>query len=58
MSKLDGVSTEELLAEVARRIELRCTCGKWGAYYGIYDGDGFTLRCRGCLRATARCICR
>jgi hypothetical protein len=36
----------------------QCACGKWPAYFGTYDTDGHTLRCRGCLRATWRCTCR
>lgn len=26
-------------------------------YIGIFDTDGYTLRCHGCLRAIARCTC-
>lgn len=35
-----------------------CACGKWPAYFGTYDADGHTLRCRGCLLAAWRCTCR
>lgn len=55
---LEGVSNEALAAELARRGALpRCGCGRWGAYIGAYDADGVTVRCRGCLRAIARCRC-
>ncbi len=33
-------------------------CRKWRAYVGVYDADGNTLRCHGCLRAVGRCTCR
>lgn len=59
MSDLSNATTEELAAELTRRNALpRCQCGKWKTYMGAYDRDGYTLRCRGCLRATARCTCR
>jgi len=35
----------------------RCHCGKWTAYLGYYDRDGYTFRCHGCLRAIWRCTC-
>lgn len=55
---LDGVSTEELVAELARRQALpRCRCRRWQTYVGTYDADGYTLRCCGCLRAIAKCRC-
>lgn len=58
MSKLDDASTADLVRELSRRGALpRCKCGKWQTYTGAYDGDGYTLRCHGCLRAIARCTC-
>lgn len=34
------------------------TCrGKWKTYTGVWDLDGYTLRCHGCLKAVARCWC-
>jgi hypothetical protein len=45
-----------LTAQINERT--RCTCGKWQTYMGIYDRDGYTLRCHGCLRAIANCRCR
>lgn len=60
MSDASKLTDEELNAEVARRgIGIGCpTCRKWKTYVGIYDGDGRTLRCHGCLRAVAKCSCR
>lgn len=56
---LSAASDQELVDELTRRGSLpRCRCGKWKTYVGIYDGDGNTLRCAGCNRATARCMCR
>jgi hypothetical protein len=34
-----------------------CPCKKWGSYIGIYDSDGNTQRCYGCLRAVHKCRC-
>lgn len=34
------------------------TCKKWQAYVGVYDADGNTLRCYGCLKAVGKCWCR
>lgn len=34
-----------------------CRCKRWQTYMGVYDQDGYTLRCYGCLRAIARCTC-
>jgi hypothetical protein len=49
----------ELIQELTRRGKLPpCPCGKWQTYVGIYDSDGNTLRCHGCLRAVAKCRCR
>lgn len=36
----------------------RCPCGRWNTYLGTYDQDGYTWRCRGCLRAITKCECR
>ena len=59
MADLSGASSEELAAELARRDAMpRCRCQRWRTYIGAYDRDGYTLRCRGCLRAIARCTCR
>jgi hypothetical protein len=53
------LSTEALARELERRGALpRCRCQRWKTYMGIWDRDGYTLRCRGCLRAIARCTCR
>lgn len=58
MSDLDGKTTEELVDELSRRGALpRCPCGRWQAYVGAYDRDGYTLRRHGCLKAIARCTC-
>ena len=58
MSDLSGLSTEDLARELERRGALpRCRCRRWQTYMGIYDRDGYTLRCRGCLRAIARGTC-
>ena len=58
MSRLDAVTDAELVAELSRRGALpRCPCGKWQTYVGAYDSDGKTLRCHGCRRAIARCLC-
>ncbi|MGW1057606.1 hypothetical protein [Micromonospora rubida] len=55
---LGDATTEELAAELTRRGALpRCRCQRWRTYLGTYDRDGYTLRCHGCLRATARCTC-
>lgn len=59
MTNLTNVMTEELVAELDRRGNLpRCRCRRWKTYVGAYDRDGYTLRCRGCLRAIAKCTCR
>ncbi len=62
---IDGYTSEELLDELKRRDDMPkpnygvCgSCRKWAAYMGVYDADGHTLRCHGCLRAVARCTCR
>lgn len=48
----------ELWAELDRRGALpRCPCARWKTYYGSYDQDGLTFRCRGCLRAIGKCQC-
>ena len=56
---LGHVPTDELLRELQRRnVPLAgCRCGKWRAYLGNYDRDGFTLRCFGCKRAVEKCTC-
>ncbi|WP_320069867.1 hypothetical protein [Micromonospora sp. RTGN7] len=55
----DNATTEELAAELARRGALpRCPCRMWKTYMGVYDHDGYILRCHGCLKATTRCTCR
>lgn len=60
--KIEDVPTELLVAELERRNHRdppRCSgCrGKWSAYAGIYDHDGYTLRCFGCRRAVGKCLC-
>lgn len=55
---LDQATTAELIAELSRRGALpRCPCGRWKTYVGVYDHDGYTLRCHGCRRAIAKCNC-
>jgi hypothetical protein len=52
------LSDEELVAELTRRNRLpACPCGRWQTYVGVWDSDGNTLRCRGCLRAIGKCTC-
>jgi hypothetical protein len=59
MTDLRDVPVEDLVDELTRRGSLpRCSCGRWGTYLGNYDADGYTLRCRGCLRAIGKCRCR
>ncbi|MFI5833199.1 hypothetical protein ACIA5A_05930 [Micromonospora sp. NPDC051300] len=59
MSDFADATTADLAAELARRNATpRCQCRRWKTYMGAYDRDGYTLRCRGCLRATAWCTCR
>lgn len=61
------LTDEELIAEVKlrkleRHVQQEQWChgcrGKWKAYLGAYDSDGYTLRCHGCLRAVWKCTCR
>jgi len=55
---VEDATTDELVAELQRRGALpRCPCGKWQTFVGVYDSDGYTLRCHGCLRAIAKCRC-
>lgn len=59
MTDINNATTEQLAQELTRRNALpHCKCGKWQTYMGIYDRDGYTLRCHGCLRAIAGCTCR
>lgn len=56
---LREASTKQLVDELTRRKALpRCLCGKWQTYLGAYDREGYTLRCRGCLKAIGKCVCR
>jgi hypothetical protein len=58
MADLTGATDRELVEELSRRGSMpRCRCRRWKTYVGIYDGDGRTLRCAGCLRAIAKCRC-
>jgi len=58
MTDLSRATDDELIAEINRRgAGPRCRCGKWKTYLGVYDSDGKTWRCHGCLRAIARCTC-
>ena len=59
MADLSKVSDEELMAEAGRRGALGVcpTCKRWRAYVGVYDSDGRTLRCGGCVRAVGKCLC-
>lgn len=55
---LSEATDEELVRELTRRRALpRCPCGRWQIYIGVWDEDGKTLRCRGCLRAIGKCRC-
>lgn len=59
MSNVEDATTDELVKELNRRGALpRCKCGKWQTYMGVYDMDGYTIRCHGCLRAISKCTCR
>jgi hypothetical protein len=59
MTSLESIPTDILVQELTRRSALPpCACGKWTTYVGSYDADGYTLRCRGCLRAVAKCGCK
>jgi len=59
MADLSAASTQALVDELTRRRAMpRCRCQRWTTYLGIYDRDGYTLRCRGCCRAIAKCTCR
>lgn len=58
MAELEDASTQELVDELTRRNAMpQCRCRRWKTYIGVYDSDGKTLRCHGCLRAVARCTC-
>ncbi len=55
---LTEASTDDLVRELSRRGHMpRCKCGRWRTYIGVWDSDGKTLRCHGCLLAIARCTC-
>ncbi len=62
---LRNMTVEELVAIVRDQEKLIVrgsrsvcpTCRKWATYTGIYDADGNTLRCYGCLKAVGKCIC-
>jgi hypothetical protein len=55
---LTGATDDELVQELTRRGALpRCPCGRWKTYVGVWDEDGRTLRCHGCLRAVGKCRC-
>jgi hypothetical protein len=59
VADLSQIPTADLAAELTRRQALpHCKCGKWQTFIGIYDRDGYTLRCHGCLRAITSCTCR
>lgn len=58
MPDLSQASDGDLQAELIKRGAMpRCKCGKWQTYVGVYDRDGYTLRCHGCLKAIAKCTC-
>jgi len=58
-TNLTSATTDALIDELARRgTTPRCRCQRWRTYLGAYDHDGWTWRCRGCLRAIAKCTCR
>jgi hypothetical protein len=59
MADLTQIPIADLVAELTRRRALPgCRCGKWQTYLGVYDRDGYTLRCHGCRRSIASCTCR
>lgn len=60
MSRPTDLTDQQLLDELARRGSLGAcpTCQRWKAYVGVWDHDGRTLRCGGCLLAVGRCTCR
>ncbi len=58
MTTVEDATDEQLVAELTRRgLIPRCRCQRWRTYLGSYDQDGYTWRCRGCLRAIWRCMC-
>lgn len=58
MTSLADLTDAQLIAELARRgRNPRCRCQLWRTYLGSYDHDGYTWRCRGCLRAISKCTC-
>lgn len=58
MAELGDATDDELVKELTRRGGLpRCRCGRWQTYVGSWDSDGRTLRCHGCLKAIAKCMC-
>lgn len=58
MTTLEDATDEQLIKELSRRGKNpRCQCQRWQTYLGAYDHDGYTWRCRGCLRAVAKCRC-
>lgn len=55
---LSNVPLSQLVSELTRRKALpRCRCGRWSTYLGAWDAHGYTLRCRGCLKVVAECVC-
>lgn len=56
-AEVEAASTDDLVRELNRRNALPCPCHRWQTFMGVYDSDGYTLRCHGCLRAIARCRC-
>lgn len=58
MIGLFDASDNDLVQELTRRGSMpRCRCGKWQTYVGIWDADGKTIRCRGCLKSIMKCTC-
>jgi hypothetical protein len=50
--------TQDLVREITRRgAQPRCRCGRWPTYVGVRDRHGVALRCRGCLKIVAECLC-
>ena len=58
MTNVENATDQELVDELTRRGSMpRCRCGRWQTYTGVWDSDGKTLRCHGCLKAVAKCWC-
>lgn len=55
---MNGLETTEQVQERKLAASPRCpTCKKSAVYMGVWDADGYTLRCHGCLKAIGKCTC-